>query len=107
MSKLVRFELDPANPPPLTPTQEDELKALAAMTDDQIDYSDIPPTPESFWLNARRNPYYRPIKQQLTLRIDADLIAWFKKRQADGRGYQSNINQALREYVEAHEGKAG
>lgn len=107
MSKLVRFELDLANPPSLTPAQEAELTALEAMTDEQIDYSDIPPLSESFWLGARRNPYYRPVKQQLTLRIDADLIAWFKTRAEGGRGYQSSINQALREYVEAHEGKAG
>lgn len=107
MSKLVKFELDLSNPPPLTPAQEAELKALESKTDDQIDYSDIPPLRESFWLHAQRNPYYRPVKQQLTLRIDADLIAWFKTRAAGGRGYQSNINQALREYVEAHEGKAG
>lgn len=105
MSKVVRFELDLDNPPPLTEAQKAEIKALASMSDDDIDYSDIPPLTDSFWLNAKRNPYYRPIKQQLTLRIDADLIAWFKKRAEGGRGYQSNINQALREYMETHEGK--
>ena len=76
MKKLVRYEMDPANPPPLTEAQKAELKALEAAADDQIDYSDIPPIPDSFWLNARRNPYYRPVKQQLTLRLDADVIAW-------------------------------
>ena len=107
MSKLVKYEMDPADPPALTEAQKAELKALEAMSDDQIDYGDIPPMPDGFWTNARRNPYYRPIKQQLTLRLDADLIAWFKRQTQDGRGYQRNINQALREYVEARERKAG
>ena len=107
MSKLVRYEMDPTNPPALTAEQKAELAALEAMTDDQIDYSDAPRAPASAWLEARRNPYYRPVKQQLTLRIDADLIAWFKKHSEGGRGHQSNINQALRKYVEAHEGKPG
>ena len=107
MSKRVKYEMDPANPPALTKAQKAELKALAAKVDDAIDYSDIPPTSEGFWVNARRNPYYRPIKQQLTLRLDADLIAWFKRQARGGRGYQRDINQALRDYVEAREKKAG
>jgi uncharacterized protein (DUF4415 family) len=97
--------MDPLNPPPLTEVQRAELDALKAMTDEQIDYGDIPQTSGSFWLNARRNPYYRPVKQQLTLRLDADVIAWFKRNAHGGRGYQSNINQALREFVEAQENK--
>jgi uncharacterized protein (DUF4415 family) len=40
--------------------------------------------------------YYRPIKQPVTLRLDADILAWFKKQ---GRGYQTRINRALREFV--------
>ncbi len=49
-----------------------------------------------------RGAFYRPIKQQLTLRIDADIVAWFKERTRDGKGYQTIINKALREYVERH-----
>src|ERR1700754_5188798 len=105
MSKRVKYEMDPANPPALTDVQKAELKALEAMADGEIDYSDIPPTPEDFWVNARRNPYYRPIKQQLTLRLDSDLVAWFKQHAPAGRGYQRDINQALREYIEAREKK--
>jgi len=107
MSKLVKIEIDPMNPPALTEAQKRELLELEALGDQNIDFSDIPATADSFWLNARQNPYYRPVKQQLTLRLDADLIAWFRKHAKDGRGYQSNINQALREYVEAREGKTG
>ena len=46
---------------------------------------------------------YRPIKRPVTLRLDADVVAWFK---ADGRGYQTRINQALRK-VMLGERKAG
>jgi uncharacterized protein (DUF4415 family) len=107
MSKLVKIEMDPTNPPPLTAAQEAELEALARRADDRIDYSDIPQADESFWANARRNPYYRPLKQQLTLRLDADVIAWFKQRADNGRGYQTDINNALRQYVESQQRKAG
>jgi len=43
--------------------------------------------------------FYRPVKQQLTLRLDADIIAWFKAEVLGGEGYQTSINAALREYV--------
>jgi uncharacterized protein (DUF4415 family) len=46
--------------------------------------------------------FFRPIKQQLTLRIDADVIAWFKSHTPHGEGYQTRINRALREYVAQH-----
>lgn len=107
MSKRVRYEMDPMNPPPLTEAQRLELQALKEMGDEDIDFSDIPPLRESFWLNAQRNPHYRPVKQQLTLRLDSDVVAWFKNHAEGGRGYQSDINQALRDYVAARERKAG
>ena len=44
----------------------------------------------------------RPIKQPLTLRLDADVIAWFKNRATAGEKYQTTINRVLREYVEQH-----
>jgi hypothetical protein len=47
---------------------------LAAVLDDQIDTSDIPPLPETFWQNAVRNPFYRPVKQRVTVRMDADVL---------------------------------
>lgn len=96
-NKMVRYEFDPANPPPLTDAQRAELEALAAMKDEDIDFSDIPPLTDDFWKNAQRGRFYRPIKQQLTLRVDADVVDWFKQQ---GGGYQTRINQALRDYVE-------
>jgi uncharacterized protein (DUF4415 family) len=49
---------------------------------------------------------YRAVKRQITLRIDADVIEWFKARARKGEGYQTNINRALREYVEQHRREA-
>jgi len=54
------------------------------------------------WSGARRGVLFRPIKQQLTLRLDADVIAWFKSHTLNGEGYQTSINRALRAYVEQH-----
>ena len=58
----------------LTEKQKRELAKLAARPDSAIDFSDIPPLTEKFWRNAIRNPWYRPRKQQVTLRIDADIL---------------------------------
>lgn len=107
MSKRVRRDMEPAAPPALTDAQKAELAALEARPDSDIDYGDIPELTETFWKSAVRNPYYRPVKQQLTLRLDADLVAWFKSRTQGGRGYQTRINRALREYVEGQNEKAG
>jgi uncharacterized protein (DUF4415 family) len=79
--------------PPLTTAQRAELEALAAMPDEEIDFSDIPEATEDFWKNAVRNPFFRPVKKSTTLRIDADVLAWLK---AQGKGYQSKINAILR-----------
>jgi uncharacterized protein (DUF4415 family) len=43
-----------------------------------------------------RNPFYRPIKKQITLRLDADVIAWLRRQ---GRGYQTKANALLRELM--------
>jgi uncharacterized protein (DUF4415 family) len=77
-----------------------EIDALAALSEDEIDTSDIPEVRD--WSGAKRGMFYRPIKRQLTLRLDADIVEWFKERTRDGKGYQTNINQALREYVDRH-----
>lgn len=82
----------------MTEKQRAMLKALEEMPDDRIDTSDIPEVLD--WTNARRGVFYRPVKQQITLRLDADLIAWFKARAEGGRGYQTDINRALRRHVE-------
>ncbi len=86
---------------PLTRQQRAELTALSALPDSAIDTSDAPEVLD--WSEAKRGLFYRPIKQQLTLRLDADVIAWFKRSSA--RGYQTRINQALREYLNWRQGK--
>jgi uncharacterized protein (DUF4415 family) len=87
-----------------SPAELDQLEKLAALPDDQIDTADIPETPEESWSHARRGEFYRPIKQPVTIRLDADVLAWFKDH-AEGRGYQTEINRVLRRHVvEAEKG---
>jgi uncharacterized protein (DUF4415 family) len=81
----------------LTAKQKAELDVLASLPDERIDLSDAPEVTD--WSGAKRGVFYRPVKQQLTLRIDADVVHWFKSRSRDGRGYQTAINRALREHV--------
>lgn len=89
-------------PKGLTPEIAAEMERLAAMPDDTIDLSDMPEVTDfTGWTRGR---FYRPVKQQLTLRLDADVVHWFKS-QAEGGGYQTRINQALRDHVEGHRGK--
>ncbi|MCC6299373.1 MAG: BrnA antitoxin family protein [Anaerolineales bacterium] len=75
-------------------------KRLDSMTDDDIDTSDIPPiTPEMFARAVvKRGLKGRDSKAQLTIRVDKDVLNWFKAR---GRGYQTQINALLRAYMEA------
>lgn len=94
MSKIIRYEVDLNNLPPLTKKQKTELKALAAMPDNEIDCSDIPPLDDAFWKNAVRNPFYKPTKTSTTVRVDSDVLAWLKSQ---GKGYQTRMNDILRE----------
>lgn len=70
-----------------------ELAALAARPESSIDLSDVPATSAQDWRGAVRGKFYRPVKQQLTVRIDADVLEWLKSQ---GRGYQSRLNEILR-----------
>ena len=91
--RIVSMELDPTNPAPPTPKQKAELAALAEMPDEEIDYSDIPKKPAGFWADAVRGGLHRPVKRQLTVRIDADVLAWLRSQ---GTGYHSRLDQILR-----------
>ncbi|ETX05466.1 BrnA antitoxin family protein [Candidatus Entotheonella palauensis] len=84
----------------MTPAQQVEIEALAALPDDRIETTDMPEVRD--WSGAQRGLFFRPVKQQITLRIDADVIAWFKSHTPNGHGYQTSMNRALREYVEQH-----
>jgi uncharacterized protein (DUF4415 family) len=100
MSKLVSKTLADARP---TPTQKRRLAQLAARPEAEIDLSDIPPLRPGFWENAVRNPYYRPVKQQLTVRLDSDVVAWLRQH---GKGYQTNLNRMLRKAMIENLGKS-
>jgi uncharacterized protein (DUF4415 family) len=78
----------------LTPKLKKELAALAAMPDDAIDTSDIPELPPGAWKDAVRGRFYRPVKQAVSMRLDADVVAWLKK---PGKGYQTRANRILRQ----------
>ena len=71
------------------------------MADEDIYLSDCPEfTPEMFAASVVRHGLKSvPKKVQVTLRLDSDVLDWFK---AQGRGYQTQINTLLRAYVQAH-----
>ena len=78
----------------LSAQHEAELKALANKSDDEIDYSDIPATEDEQWSEANRGKFFRPLKTQASVRIDADVMEWLKR---PGKGYQTRLNAILRE----------
>ncbi len=78
-----------------------ELAALARMPDDKIDLTDAPEIRE--WRGGVVGKFYRPIKRPVTIRVDADVLAWLKRQ---GRGYQTRINKLLREAMEGKRRRA-
>lgn len=86
---MKRFQLDPKNARQLTPAEARRLDAKP------LDYSDIPPLGDEFFAKAKAA--WPPAKQQLTIRLDTDVLDWLK---ANGRGYQTRINRILRAAME-------
>jgi uncharacterized protein (DUF4415 family) len=78
-------------------TSQTDWKRIDAMRDEDIDFSDIPEQGPDFFANAIIWP---GPKKQITLRIDPDVLKFFRK---EGRGYQTVINGVLRKYMEAQE----
>ena len=74
-----------------------ELDALAARPEEEIDTSELPEVTD--WSGAAIGRFYRPIKKPVTIRLDADVLAWFR---AHSTKYQTAINKALREYIASH-----
>lgn len=72
-----------------------EIRALKRIKDREIDTTDITPTLD--WGAAVVGKFYRPIKKPLTIRLDADVLAWLK---GQGKGYQTRINALLRSSME-------
>jgi uncharacterized protein (DUF4415 family) len=94
MGRTVRVKLEDL--PPLTEAEREELRRLADIPDDQIDTSDIPEWTEEEFANAVWHSGYG--KQQVTVRLDRDVLAFFKQ---GGRGYQTRINAVLRAFMDA------
>ena len=94
---MVKYRLDPHNPPALTAEERKAWKELKEMRDEDIDLSDIPEQASGWRRVSELIPAEN--KQQITLRLDADVIEFFR---GTGRRYQSRINAALRDYVIAH-----
>ena len=87
----------------LSTKQRAELSRLAKLADIDIDTRSIREVRD--WSGAKRGVFFRPMKQQLTLRLDADVVAWFKDHAPRGKGYQSDINSALRTFVAKKTGR--
>ena len=79
----------------------EELAALAAMPDEEIDTSDIPEITD--WSKAVVGRFYRPVKETVTIRLDADVLDWLKQ---EGKGYQTRVNKILRAVMERQRKKA-
>ena len=78
------------------------LKRLDAMKDEAIDYSDIPPLSPEMFAQAlvQKGLHSAPCKAQITLRLDEDVLEWFRNQSKD---YQTRINEILKAYKKAHE----
>jgi uncharacterized protein (DUF4415 family) len=90
-TKMVSYTLSTL--PPISDARLAELKALAERPDSEIDFSDIPELTDEQWQNAIRHRGYKPTKQQITARLDSDVLHWLKSH---GKGYQSRMNEILR-----------
>ena len=82
--------------PPMSKKRAEEIEA---MSDDDIDYSDIPPLGEDFFKNAKLVER-KPRTEQISIRIDTDVLEWFKQHAKEKKGYQTLINDVLRTYVQ-------
>lgn len=86
--------------PKLSGTRREELRKLAAMPDEEINTSDIPEITD--WAGFEVAKFYRPVKETVTVRLDADVLHWLKQ---GGKGYQSRLNGILRKEMTAQSGK--
>jgi uncharacterized protein (DUF4415 family) len=84
--------------------QAERLAKLEALRDEDIDLSDIPEITEEQWATAFRPGLHRPIKMPVTIRLDADVVGWFKEHAGD-KPYQTEINRVLRQHVAKAEKK--
>jgi uncharacterized protein (DUF4415 family) len=100
MSKATEFKRVKASDK-ITEEQLAELRALAERPEEDIDFSDIPEVTD--WSGAVVGKFYRPVKEAVTVRLDADVVHWLKR---DGKGYQTRLNAILRREMEKSGRKA-
>ena len=80
-------------------SREEQLKILGRMKDSDIDYTDAPASDTDFWEDATVN--IPPVKVPVTLRLDPNVLAWYKQQVP--RGYQTLINNVLQKYMADHQ----
>jgi uncharacterized protein (DUF4415 family) len=78
-----------------------DWKRVKSLKDDEIDFSDVPEIPPEMFARGVVRQGLKPVarKQQLTIRLDSDVLDWYKRQ---GQGYQTKINSLLRAYMDAH-----
>lgn len=84
-----------------TKKQSEELAVLTKMPDEEIDYSDVLAVID--WSKAEVGRFYRPVKETVTIRLDADVLDWLKQ---GGKGYQTRVNKILRAVMEQQRKRA-
>jgi len=85
-----------------TRTIEEMEREVAAIPDENIDLSDIPEWTAEDFARAIPNPYYKPVKDQVTLRLDRYILEWFKQNHDK---YQTAINAALLDHIQRERAK--
>lgn len=98
---MVRYTFDPANPPPLTREQIARLEKLRDLPDDQIDFSDIPPSTPEQLARAIRNPFLYP-----PVRLSADVVEYFQDKVGPDRSIVMDVNHVLLDYIAREKKKA-
>jgi len=83
---------------PLTDRQRRELQKLAKLPDSRIDFSDAPER-EVRPGDIQVGRFYRPVKQLVSIRVDAEVLAWFRGR---GKKYQTYMNEVLRREMQTN-----
>ncbi len=82
-------DVDPDNPPQLTPEQEARLRRLAEMPDSEIDFSDIPETTEEDWDKTTLE----------SVRVDSEVVEWILRQSGPDR-WEEKLNAMLRRAME-------
>ena len=87
----------------IPPMSEERAKEIEALSDDDIEFSDIPELDEDFFKNAKLVER-KPRTEAISIRIDTDVLQWFKQEGKE-KGYQTLINDVLRTYDHHSKGR--